>query len=338
MNALRTRVLTIGIALLAVTAAGCASNTGPVNLASTGKADVVEPGHVKMGKAALPPPAASTPGCSNPTASLRPPSPMPAPGHMPAGSTMAQIQAEGHLTVGVDQNTFLFGYRNPKTNNLEGFDIQMARDVAQAIFGDPDKIVFKAINSLQRTTVLEPGHPVSKDGVDLVVRTFTINCDRLQTVAFSTVYYQAQRRVLVQANSPVRSIADLGGKRVCATTGSDSLSQGQDGAKPPIPVAVDDWSDCLVMLQQNQVDAVSTDDTILAGMHAQDPNTKIVGAPIAPEPYGIAMRKADPDFVAFVNGVLQQVRTDGEWTKTYNQWLSGALGPAPAPPQPTYSN
>lgn len=337
MNMRRTRSV-VGIALLAVVAAGCASNTGPVNLASGGNAAVVEPGGVLIGKAALPPSTAPTPGCGDPTASLRPPATMPTPGHMPAGSTMATIQAAGHLTVGVDQNTFLFGYRNPKTNNLEGFDIQIVRDVAQAIFGNPNAVVFKAINSSQRLTVLGAGDSVSKGGVDLVARTFTINCDRKTKVAFSTVYYQAQRRVLVQANSPVKSINDLGGKKVCATIGSDSLNQGQDRPNPPIPVAVNDWSDCLVMLQQGQVDAVSTDDTILAGMVAQDPNTKIVGPSIAPEPYGIAMRLADPDFVSFVNGVLQQIRTDGEWTNTYKQWLAGRLGPTPAPPQPTYSN
>jgi polar amino acid transport system substrate-binding protein len=326
----------LGIALLAVVAAGCASNNGPVNLAGAGKAEVVEPGGVLMGKAALPPAAAATPDCGDPTASLRPPAAMPAPGQMPSGSTMAKILAEGHLTAGVDQNTFLFGYRDPKTNTLDGFDIQMVRDVAKAIFGDPNKVVFKAITSAQRISVLQK--PVSQGGVDLVARTFTISCARLQQVAFSTVYYQAQRKVLVQANSPVTSIADLGGKRVCATIGSDSLSQGQNDAKPPVPVAVNDWSDCLVLLQQGQVDAVSTDDTILAGMRAQDPNTKIVGGSIAPEPYGLAFPKSSTDFVSFVNGVLQHIRTDGEWTQTYDKWLGNRLGPTPAPPQPAYSD
>jgi polar amino acid transport system substrate-binding protein len=330
----RTR-LAVVTALFAVLAAGCASTGGPVDLATVGSAQPPLPAGVVMGKAALPPASSGVNDCGDPTASLRPPNPMPTPGHMPAGSTMAAILQQGHLVAGVDQNTFLFGYRDPQTNRLDGFDIQMVRDVAQAIFGDPNKVVFKAINSSQRLDVLKPNNPLR---VDLVARTFTINCDRLKTVDFSTVYYQASRKVLVRSDSTVRGLADLGGKKVCATKGSDSLSQGQGGANPPIPVAVDDWSDCLVMLQQRQVDAIITDDTILAGMRAQDPDTKIVGAGIAAEPYGIAFPKSSGDFVAFVNGVLQQIRSDGDWTRTYQQWVGNRLGPTPAPPPATYSN
>ncbi|HVV20085.1 MAG TPA: glutamate ABC transporter substrate-binding protein [Pseudonocardiaceae bacterium] len=326
------RKLAAGLAVLAILAAGCASNNGPVNLATIGSAQQPSPGGVVTGKSAVPPPAGSTPGCANPTASLRPPNPMPTPGHMPANTTMAAIAKRGYLIAGVDQNTFLFGYRDPKTNTLDGFDIQMVRDVANAIFGNPNAVVFKAITSAQRIDVLQ------KHEVDMVARTFTISCARLQQVAFSTVYFQASRKVLVRADSTVKSIADLGGKRVCATIGSDSLSQGQGEANPPIPVAVNDWSDCLVMLQQGQVDAISTDDTILAGMEAQDPNTKIVGGVIAPEPYGLAFPKSSSDFVGFVNGVLQEIRGNGQWTKTYNQWVGGRLGATPAPPAATYSN
>ncbi|HEX4723741.1 MAG TPA: glutamate ABC transporter substrate-binding protein [Pseudonocardiaceae bacterium] len=324
----------VGIALLATLAAGCASTSGPVNLAIVNKVAPPVPGGIKIGKAAIPPAAAATPNCGDPTASLRPPAVMPTPGQMPTGSTMAKIQARGYLIAGVDQNTDLFGYRNPKDNTIEGFDIDMVHDVAQAIFGDPNKVVFKAITSAQRIPVLTGPNPA----VDLVARTFTINCARLQQVAFSTVYFQASRQVLVPKTSTVQNFAQLGGKKVCATTGSDSLGQGQGQANAPIPVAVNDWSDCLVMLQQGEVDAVSTDNTILAGMETQDPNTKIVGPSIAPEPYGIAMPKADNDFVGFVNGVLQQIRTNGSWTASYGTWVQDKLGATPAPPPPAYEN
>jgi polar amino acid transport system substrate-binding protein len=331
MNYSRAK-LAMAAALLAVLAVGCASNTGPVNLATVGSANAPLPGGVLIGKAAVPAATGPAPNCGDPTASLRPPASMPAPNHMPTGTTMARIQARGFLIAGVDQNTFLFGYRDPKTNTLDGFDIQMVRDVAQAIFGDPTKVQFKAITSAQRVNVLKSGQ------VDLVARTFTISCARLQDVAFSTVYYQAQRRLLVRSDSTVTNISGLGGKRVCATAGSDSLGANQGDAKPPIPVAVNDWSDCLVMLQQGQVDGVVTDDTILAGMNAQDPNTKIVGPNIAPEPYGIAFPKKSTDFVAFVNGVLAKVRSSGQWTATYSKWVGSKLGRTPAPPPATYSN
>jgi polar amino acid transport system substrate-binding protein len=329
---MRRSWLAVGTCVLAVLLTACGANPGPVDLTQVGQAKAPLPGGVLIGKAALPPAAGPGANCADPTASLRPPAQLPAPGHMPAGSTMAEIQARGYLIAGVDQNTYLFGYRNPKTNNLEGFDIQMVRYVAQAIFGDPNKVVFKAITSAQRIPVLQ------QHQVDMVARTFTISCDRLRQVAFSTVYYQAQRRVLVRSDSTVTGVADLGGKRVCATIGSDSLSEGAGKSNAPVPVAVNDWSDCLVMLQQGQVDAISTDDTILAGMEAQDPNTKIVGGSIAPEPYGLAFPKSSTDFVRFVNGVLQQVRTSDRWTEAYRTWVGNRLGATPAPPAPAYSD
>ncbi|HEY3609875.1 MAG TPA: glutamate ABC transporter substrate-binding protein [Pseudonocardiaceae bacterium] len=330
------RLSLLGIVLLATLTTGCAATTSPVNLAAAGTAQPPQPGNVVTGSAALPKPVPPV-NCGDPTtASLSPPAAMPAPGQMPAGSTMAAIQRRGYLIAGVDQNTFLFGYRDPKQNNLVGFDIDMVHDVAQAIFGDPNKVVYKAITSAQRTTVLKGGQ--GADQVDMVARTFTITCARLQQVAFSTVYYQASRRLLVPSSSKVTDINELGGKKVCATAGSDSLSTNQGQKNAPIPVAVNDWSDCLVMLQQGEVDGVSTDDTILAGMVAQDGNTKIVGPTIAPEPYGLAFPKSNTDFVRFVNGVLQQIRTNGSWAESYRRWLGTPSSGIPAPPQPVYSN
>jgi polar amino acid transport system substrate-binding protein len=333
MKATRARLI-VAAALFSLCATGCAANSGPVSLAVVGSAQQPVPGGVLVGAAALPKASGASSDCGDPTASLRPPGPLPAPGQMPAGSTMAAIQQRGYLIAGVDQNTNLFGYRDPRDNQLKGFDIDMIHAVAKAIFGDPDKVRFAAISSAQRIPALTGQGPQ----VDIVARTFTITCARKQQVAFSSVYYLAQRRVLVTKGSPITGVADLGGKRVCATIGSDSLSTGQGKPNPPIPVAVYDWSDCLVMLQQGEVDAVSTDDTILAGMVAQDPNTQIVGASITPEPYGLAMPRKDEDFVRFVNGVLEQIRADGTWANSYNTWLAGPVGGSPTPPPATYSD
>jgi polar amino acid transport system substrate-binding protein len=90
-----------------------------------------------------------------PKGSLRPADPLPAPGHMPAGSTMAAIAKRGYLRVGVDQTIDLSSYRNPLTGQLEGFDIDVAQQVAKAIFGNPGQIQFKAITSAQRIPVIQ---------------------------------------------------------------------------------------------------------------------------------------------------------------------------------------
>jgi len=201
--------------------------------------------------------------------------------------------------------------------------------MARGIFGDPDRIQFQALTSAQRIPALQSGQ------VDLVVRSMTITCARLQDVAFSTVYYQANQRILARSNSGIRAAADLGGKRACATTGSTSVSTMLALQPAPTVYGVADWTDCLVLLQQRQVDAVSTDDSILVGLQEQDPYLQVVGASLSPEPYGIGINRDATDLVRFTNGVLDRMRTDGTWQRIYTRWLSG-LGPTPAPPAASY--
>lgn len=274
--------------------------------------------------------SAPPPNCGDPTPSLRPPATTPAPGAMPAGSYMARIERRGNLIAGVDQNTLLFAYFNPVDRKLEGFEIDMLHQLSQAIFGNPNKIVFTAITTAQRIPALQDG------SVDIVVDAVTITCERLKQVDFSTVYFSAGQRLLVPSSSPVRGIQDLAGKRVCATKGSTSLENIKRLAPKAVTVGVAQRTDCLVALQQGTVDAVTSDDSILLGFQAQDPYTKVVGPNISPQPYGMAISKAHPDFVRFVNGVLQQMRADGSWRQIYSRWLGRLVVQTPAPPTPRY--
>ena len=257
--------------------------------------------------------------------------PLPGPPQVTPGSFMATIRKRGYLTAGVDQNTYHFGFRDPFNGQLEGFDIDMIKAVAQAIFPDansnPHRVHWKAISDAER----EPD--IWNGAVDIVAHTMTILCKRLETEYFSSVYFTAVQKVLVLTTSKATSLADLRGQKVCATTLSDSLAAiVKYGA---IPVAVPYWTDCLVLLQQDDVAAISTDDAILDGLKAQDPWTKILVPAISPQPYGLAISKEHPDFVKFVNAVLEQVRTDGQWAASYRHWLGT---PVPAPPQPQYAN
>jgi polar amino acid transport system substrate-binding protein len=267
----------------------------------------------------------------NATASLRPAGPLPEPTKMPVNSFMATIYAQKRLVVGVDQNTYLFGFVDPSSGTFEGFDIDMLRQVAQAIFGNPDAIQFKSITSAQRIPEVQSGD------VDIVADTMTVNCARDQQVDFSTEYYHAGQKVLVPVNSGITSLDQLGGKKVCAAAGSTSIQTIATWPSHPVPVTVANWTDCLVDLQQQTVSAISTDDTILAGLAKQDPNVAVVGKDITAEPYGMAISQKHPEFVQFVNAVLAQMRANGTWTQIYNKWLSG-LGPAPAPPAALYKD
>ena len=268
--------------------------------------------------------------CGNPVASFAPKGSLPAPGAMPAGSYMATIQKRGRLIAGVSADTLLLGSRNPLNGQIEGFDIDMLKAVSKAIFNDPNKIEYRVITTAQRI-------PALKDGtVDIVARAMTINCARWKDISFSTEYYRAGQTVLVAKGSPAKSMADLKGKRVCAPNGSTSMDKLRTFAGL-IPVGSDTHTGCLVLFQQGKVDAITGDDTILAGLAAQDPYASVVkAAAFTVEPYGLGVSKTHPEFVRFVNTVLAQMRTDGRWTKAYDTWLKAALGPAPAPPAAVY--
>jgi polar amino acid transport system substrate-binding protein len=138
----------------------------------------------------------------------------------------------------------------------------------------------------------------------------------------------------VRTDSRARGIADLNGKRMCAAKGSTNIDNLKNYPKV-ITVGVDDISDCMVLFQQGAVDSVTGDDTVLAGFVAQDPYAKVVGPPITSEPYGLGIAKTHPEFVQFVNSVLEDVRANGTWRQWYVKWLKPTV-PAPEPPPAKY--
>jgi len=256
---------------------------------------------------------------------------MPVPGAMPSGSYMAQIQRHGYLLVGVDQNTLLFSYLNPLTGQLQGMEIDMLRQIARKIFGNrPNTIRFRAVTTDERVQVVNQGK------VDIVADAFTITRGRRCQVDFSTVYYDAGQKLLVPRDSNATSIADMAGKRVCVTKTSTSLDTLVKVQPRAIPYPVAQRTDCMVALQEGAVDAVTSDDAILLGFKAQDPDTKIIGSRFADEPYGMAISPAHPEFVRFVNGVLAGMRADGTWRRIVSHWL-GSVAQIPAPPRALYS-
>ena len=275
------------------------------------------------------PSASAAPVCADPLASYAPASPLPAPGAMPAGSTMARIAERGRLVVGVSGDSLLLGARNPINGQLEGFDIDTAKLVSQAIFGDPDQIELRVITAAERIPLLQDG------SVDMVARNMTITCARWEQIAFSAEYYRSGQKVLVPLGSTATSLADLSGQRVCAPTGSTSLDKLKEFPEV-VPVGAGTHTGCLVLFQQGAVDAITGDDTVLAGLAAQDPYAQVVGPAFTAEPYGLGVNTDNVDLVRFVNGVLAQAVADGRWTQSYDRWLADALGAAPAPPVPDY--
>lgn len=245
-----------------------------------------------------------------------------------------EILERGRLIVGLDQGSNLFSFRDPGTGELTGFDVDLARQIADDIFGDPQAVEFRSLTSANRIEALED------DQVDLVIRSMSITCERREQVTFSVPYFQAYQRVLAVRGSGIENIEDLEGKRVCVASGTTSAARLWEELDRITVLSVNTWADCLVAIQQNQVDAITTDDAILVGITAQDPYLQIVGPQLNAEPYGVGIAKSTPrqntdGLVRQVNSTLERIRGDGTWNRMYSTWLSG-LGPSPGMPAPTY--
>jgi polar amino acid transport system substrate-binding protein len=258
------------------------------------------------------------------TGSLRP-----FPTKAQADAAVANIRNRGRLIVGLDIGSNLLSFRDPITGEITGFDVDIAGEVARDIFGTPSQVVYRILSSNDRIEALQ------NNKVDIVVKSMSITCERRKLINFSTEYLRANQRILAPRDSHIEKASDLSGKRVCAVTGTTSLQRIQLISPPPVVVEVVTWADCLVALQQRQADAVSTDDTILAGLVAQDPYLHIVGPSMSEEPYGIGINLENTGLVRFVNGTLERIRRDGTWNTLYRKWLT-VLGPAPTPPNPRY--
>ncbi|MDQ0984475.1 glutamate ABC transporter substrate-binding protein [Streptomyces sp. V2I9] len=278
--------------------------------------------------------------CTEPEASLPPSG--------GGGPAVDRIKRRGKLIAGVDQNSFRWGYRNPESRRLEGFDIDLVRAIAEDVLGDPDAVVFRAIPTNQRIAALE------HDRVDVVVRTMTINCKRLEQVSFSTAYFQTGQQVLAPKDSGITGYdSSLKGRRVCSAEGStayEALEKQSFGAlykddydgtgRDPDRLTVPNQLDCLVRLQLGEVDAVVTDNALAAGQAAQDPAVELKGkAPFTTEYYGVAAKKGADDLVARVNKVLVDYRAGGDdsaWMTSYRRWLAAGLPGISGPPAPEY--
>ncbi|NHA68891.1 glutamate ABC transporter substrate-binding protein [Phycicoccus flavus] len=314
---MRTRRLTAVLVAVAALVAGCGYAPTPLPAPPT-------PSAMSGGSTAAP---SQAPQCDDALQSYAPQGAVPAPGRMPSGSTMKTIQDRGRLVAGVSADTYLFASRNPLSGRIEGFDIDLVDAVAAAIFGTAKgHVQLRVITAADRLPLLESGE------VDVVVRTMTITCDRWTRIAFSGEYYRAGQKLLVKEGSDVTGLADLAGVRVCAPSGTSSLSTLRARAPQAVAVPAANHTGCLALFQQGEVDAITGDDTVLAGLAAQDPYATVVGDAFTAEPYGIGVNADRVDLVRFVNGVLETRRTDGSWTADYDRWLADTLGPAPKPP------
>jgi glutamate transport system substrate-binding protein len=252
----------------------------------------------------------------------------------PAGSSLANIQSKGKLVVGTKFDQPLFGLKNPLNGQIEGFDVEIAKLMAQGIFGGSLDDAAKKIEFVE--TVSKVREPSIQDGkVDIVVATYTINDTRKQVVDFAGPYYVAGQDIMVKkANSSVTGVSDLNGKKVCSVQGSTSIKNVQQQApQADLSISFDTYSKCAEALRDGRVEAVTTDDSILAGLvkDAKD-EFKLVGKPFTKEPYGIGLKRGDQVLRDYLNDRLEAIEKSGEWKKAWDRTVGTAGITAPEPP------
>jgi glutamate transport system substrate-binding protein len=250
-----------------------------------------------------------------------------------AGTTMAALQAKGKIVVGTKFDQPGLGQKNPLTGKVEGFDPEIAKIVAAAIFGGTpadagSKIEFIETTSPNRELFIENGT------VDIVVATYTINDARKQRIDFAGPYYVAHQDIMVKAeDDSIKSVADLAGKRVCSVRNSTPAKRIRDMVPDADLQEFDTYTLCKEELLNGRTDAVTTDDAILLGFASENPTAlKVVGNQFSTEPYGIGLKRGDDEFRKFVNDTLDQSYANGQWTAAFDSTLGKSGVKAPTPP------
>ncbi|MEW1902353.1 MULTISPECIES: glutamate ABC transporter substrate-binding protein [unclassified Streptomyces] len=247
---------------------------------------------------------------------------------LPDSPTWERAKKRGRLVVGVKEDQPYMGEKDPATGRYSGFDIEIAKMMAASLGFDPARVEFRTIASANRETALQNGQ------IDYYVGTYTINDNRKKLVGFAGPYYLAGQSLLVRADEKdIRGPQDLAGKRVCSAAGSTPYQRIEKDHPEAELVAYDTYSVCVDNLLTYQVDAVTTDDTILLGYAAKVPDElKVVGKPFSEEPYGIGVPRGDNALRFALDDALAAHEKNGDWKKAYDATLGLSGVPAPPPP------
>lgn len=247
----------------------------------------------------------------------------------PEGSTMARIKERGVLTVGIKFDQPMFGYKDPSSGRITGFDAEMARLLAKELTGSERNIRFVETVSRERENFIEQGV------VDLVIATYSITDTRARRVSFTDPYYIAGQDLLVRVgDATINGVSDLDRKTVCTATGSTSIERLRQTVPSADLEIVDAYSNCVPALVAGRVDALTTDDTILLGLLAEHRDTlRLVGKPFGREPYGMGVPKQDTAFRDYLNGLIGRWLRGGEWDRAYMATIgiSGATSESAKP-------
>lgn len=236
-------------------------------------------------------------------------------------------EAGGDETASGEKITIGIKYDQPGVGFMEGnepsgFDVDVAKYVAQELGYSEDQIEWKETPSAQRENVLENGE------VDMIFASYSITDARKERVAFAGPYFIAGQDLLVKAdNTDIKGPEDLDGKTLCSVTGSTSAQKIKDNYAAGVNLLEQGgYANCVTAMQGGQIDAVTTDDIILAGLASTDANSgqfKVVGNPFTEEQYGVGLSK-DSDQCEDINAAITKMIEDGAWEEAIKANTEGA--------------
>lgn len=231
-----------------------------------------------------------------------------------AADTLAEVKKKGVLVAGVKDSLPPFGYIDEKSRTIVGYDIDFINAIAKRLGVAVEK---KPVTSASRMPQLQEGH------IDIIAATMTKNAERAKVIDFSHCYFMTGQKFIAKKGA-VQSLKDLEGKRIGTAKGSTSEQNVKKALPTATVLSFDDYPQAFLALQQGKVQAVTTDEAILAGILSKSPNKaqyEIPNVQISDEPYGLGMRKDDKNFVNFVNKTLLEMEKSGEAKAIFLKWF-----------------
>lgn len=239
----------------------------------------------------------------------------------------------GKIRIGIKFDQPGLGFK--KSGTYVGFDVDVAKYIARKLGYSEDEIIFKEAPSKQREAMLQNGD------VDMILATYSITDERKKAVSFAGPYIVVGQDLLVRKDETgINGPEDLNGKRLCSVTGSTSAATVKKKFASEVQLMEQPgYAECATALFSGIVDAVTTDDIILAGLaSAARGRLKVVGAPFTQEYYGVGIKKGDTEFAKKINKAISEMIADGSWQRAIEENTEGTNYKPNAeynPPKPT---
>ena len=239
----------------------------------------------------------------------------------------------GKIRIGIKFDQPGLGFK--KSGTYVGFDVDVAKYVAKKLGYSEDEIVWKEAPSKQREAMIQNGD------VDMILATYSITDERKKAVSFAGPYFVAGQDLLVRKDdNSINGPEDLNGKRLCSVTGSTSAATVKEKFASEVQLMEQSgYAECATALFSGIVDAVTTDDIILAGLaSASRGKLKVVGKPFTQEYYGVGIKKGDTALAKKINAAIAEMIKDGSWERAIADNTEGTAYTPNAkynPPEPT---